>query len=141
VTTVVASVADGLMVADSNICDDDRRYPGKKVWRIKGVLIGFAGEEADHLRFLEWYRGGMEGRIQFGASKALILSPGKLELFDSNYERPVLIPKGRDAIGTGAKAAMCAWEALGWKNPKRAVQIVCRHDVGSLGPVRVYRLR
>jgi hypothetical protein len=83
----------------------------------------------------------MEGRIQFGASKALILSPGKLELFDSNYERPVLIPKGRDAIGTGAKAAMCAWEAMGWKDPKRAVQIVCKHDVGSLGPVRVYRLR
>jgi hypothetical protein len=37
-------------------------------------------------------------------------------------------------------AALAAYEALGFTDPKRAVQIVCRHDLNSRAPVRVYRL-
>lgn len=139
-TTVLASVRHGVMVSDSCIMDDDRRYPGRKVFRVRGSLIGFAGEEADHIRFLEWFKGGMDGRFSFGGSKALILTPGRLEMFDANYDRPVHIQCGYDAIGSGGKAALCAFEALGFDDPRRAVRIVCKHDAGSLGPVRVYRI-
>jgi ATP-dependent protease HslVU (ClpYQ) peptidase subunit len=130
-----------MMVSDSCVSDGDRRYPGRKVWRVHGALIGFAGDEADSFRFLDWYRRGMAGKLNFGESSALILSERGLESFDANYARPVPITSGRGAIGTGAKAAMCAWEALGWQDPQKAVRIVCKHDACSLGPVRVYRLR
>jgi hypothetical protein len=46
-TTVVASLRDRVMVSDSCVSDGDRRYPGRKVWRVNGALIGFAGDEAD----------------------------------------------------------------------------------------------
>lgn len=128
------------MVSDSCVSDGDRRYPGRKVWRVKGALIGFAGNEADSFRFLDWYRGGMAGKFHFGESSALILSPGKLEVYDANYAKPVPVPQGRGAIGTGAKAAMCTWEAMRWQDPRKVVRIVCKHDACSLGPVRVYRL-
>lgn len=139
-TTILASIRHGLMCADSNVCDDDRIWTGRKVWRIKGALIGLAGTDADRSAFLEWYRAGMEGPVKFDTSSALILSAAGLFIFDANYTQPQRLEHGREAIGSGAKAAMCAFEALGWDDPKRAVQIVCRHDAGSRGPVRVYRL-
>lgn len=139
-TTILASVEHGVIVADSNISDDDRIWTGKKVWRIKGSLIGMAGCDADRAAFLAWFRGGMDGPVEFGTSSALILNSTGLYLFDANYTTPQRLEHGREAIGTGAKAAMCAFEALGWQDPKRAVQIVCKHDAGSRGPVRVYRL-
>lgn len=139
-TTILASVRHGLMCADSNVSDDDRIWTGRKVWRVKGALIGFAGNDADTAAFLPWYRSGMDGSVKFGISSALILDATGLYLFDANYTKPQKLEHGREAIGTGAKAAMCAFEALGWEDPKRAVRIVCKHDNGSRGPVRVYHL-
>lgn len=99
-----------------------------------------AGNDADRAAFLVWFRGGMKGRVDFGTSSALILNSSGLYIFDANYTAPVRLEHSREAIGTGAKAAMCAYEALGFTDPQRAVRIVCRHDAGSRGPVRTYRL-
>jgi hypothetical protein len=139
-STVLASLRHGVMVSDSAMADGDRRYPCRKIYRIGGALLGFAGEESDFIRFMDWFKSGMLGKVNFGESKVLILSPRRLEMFDANYELPVRITSGRDAIGTGGKAVMCAFEAQGFENPRRAVSIVCRHDANSWGPVRVYRL-
>ena len=48
---------------------------------------------------------------------------------------------GIEAIGSGGKAAICAYEALALTDPVHAVRIVCKHDAGSRAPVRVYRLK
>ena len=61
-------------------------------------------------------------------------------MFDANYLQPTRLASGREAIGTGGKAAMCAYEALWFTDPRRAVSIVCKHDAASRTPVRVYRL-
>lgn len=139
-TTILADHHLGLMVCDSNITDEDRVWVGKKVWRIGGTLIGMAGTDADRTAFLKWYRAGMKGPVNFGGSSALILTRVGLFLFDANYTTPQKIERGREAIGLGGKAAMCAYEALGFNDPRRAVKIVCKHDASSRGPVRVYRL-
>lgn len=139
-TTILADTRFGVMVADSMISDGDRRWPGRKVFRRAGAVIGFAGHEPEFAHFLDWYARGMTGRIAFSQSAALILKPGRLEFFDANYASPVPVRGGRLAIGTGGKTAMAAYEALGWYDPKRAVTIACRHDASSSAPVRVYRV-
>lgn len=139
-TTVLADLRLGVMVADSNICDDDRVWFGRKVFRIRGALLGFAGVVDEAIAFREWWRGGMSARKpRFAHSQALVLTGSELLYFD-NMLIPEPVRRGREAIGTGGKAAMCAYEAMGFEDPGRAVRIVCRHDAGSRGPVRIYRL-
>jgi hypothetical protein len=139
-TTILADVRFGVMVAESNISDGDRVWFGPKVRRVKGALVGLAGNVDEATWFLDWWKRGMPNeRHRFSHSNALVLTSTGLLSF--NYTCvPETIKGGREAIGTGAKAAMCAYEALGFADPKKAVQIVCKHDAGSRGPVRVYRL-
>lgn len=141
-TTVIACAHMGLMVCDSNITDGDRLWLGPKVRRWKGSLIGLAGDVEEGAWFFDWFkRGQPDEKTQFANSSALILTPRR-QLF--YYERsctPELIRSGREAIGSGAKAAMAAFEALNFTDPRRAVRIVCKHDAGSRGPVRSYLLK
>lgn len=140
-TTVLADAKLGLMVADSNISDDDRKWTGRKVFRGPGVLMGLAGVWHECLQLRDWYMGGMvSAPPRLTNVSALILAHDGLFFVDEKLV-PQRIESGREAIGSGAKAAICAYEALGWKDPKKAVQIVCRHDAASRAPVRVYKLK
>lgn len=136
-TTVLADASLGLMVSDSSATDDDRVWSERKVFRHKGALYGFAGNVDERLLFMEWIKG--DGPAPAFTGSCLMLSDGGLFLYDSTT-MPQKVPRGIEAIGTGAKAAMCAYEALGHSDPAKAVKIVCKHDSGSRGPVRVYRL-
>lgn len=142
-TTILADRRLGVMVADSSMTDDDRRWAARKVFRVRGALLGFAGNEPDFHLFREWFRGGAHtpADFDFGASSALVLDATGLYFFDANYTSLQRIESGREAIGTGGKAAMCAYEALRFADPVKAVRIVCKHDSNSLGPVRRYRLK
>lgn len=128
------------MVSDSSISDGDRVWLGRKVYRCKGHLIGFAGDVNEAEEFLAWWKKGGAGKPpKFTGSQALILSPQGLVSYNISTT-PKPIQRGIEAIGSGAKAAMCAYEALGFEDPQRAVSIVCKHDAGSRAPVRTYRL-
>jgi hypothetical protein len=139
-TTILADVKHGVMVADSSVTDDDRVWVGKKVFRVKGSLIGVAGLEAEITTFIKWFRGGMVGKVDFNKSSALILNSHGLFFYDHNYTTPQRIAIGREAVGSGAKSVMCAYEALNFQDPRRAVRIVCKHDANSRTPVRQYKL-
>lgn len=139
-TTILADANLGLMVSDSNICADDRVWKGRKVWRVRGVLLGFSGNIDESSGFIEWWRDGCRGRVShFANSECLALSLGQLLHF-IGHNPPSLVKTGIESIGSGAKAAICTYEALGYQNPRRAVTIVCRNDNGSRPPVRVYSL-
>lgn len=137
-TTILA--CPGMMVADSSITNGDRVWIGRKVWRIKGALLGFSGDCLEAEQFVKWFKAGCVGKPpKFSGSECLVLdSTGLTHYLETCTPSPVQI--GIEAIGTGAKAAMCAFEAMGHADPKRAVQIVCRHDAHSRPPVRVYHL-
>lgn len=139
-TTILSDYKLGIMVSDSSISDGDRVWGGKKVWRVKRTLVGLAGEDAQIQSFLAWYRGGMKTKLDMGTASALILRPDGLFFMDANYTEPTRLALGREAIGTGGKSAMCAYEALGFTDPKLAVRIVCKHDAASRAPVRSYSL-
>ena len=128
------------MVSDSSISDGDRIWIGRKVYRWRGHLIGFSGDVAEAEEFLPWFKSGMVDKPpRFGSSQALILSAAGLYACSGGTTLEQ-IKSGREAIGTGGKAAMCVYEALKWENPQRAVAIVCKHDAASRPPVRTYRL-
>lgn len=69
-----------------------------------------------------------------------MLADDGLRHFVAN-DAPIHVQSGREAIGSGAMAALAVHEALDFADPARAVRVVCRHDAGSRGPVRVYHLR
>lgn len=136
-TTLLADARLGLMVSDSSISDDDRVWSGRKVVRYKGALYGFAGDTDEAVQFMAWIKGGK--LPHFSHSDCLVLSDKGLTHYNHGTT-PQAVKGGVEAIGSGAKAAMCAYEALAFTDPVRAVRIVCRHDSGSRVPVRVYRL-
>jgi hypothetical protein len=137
-TTIIADLRLGLMVSDSSATDEDRVWSERKVFRYKGDLYGFAGNVDERIEFMDWIKGGPIPH--FSNSDCLMLSPAGLFLY-SRGTLPQKVDKGIEAIGTGAKAAMCAYEAMGFSDPIRAVRIVCKHDSGSRVPVRTYRLK
>lgn len=139
-TTILADLRLGVMVADSNVSDGDRCWRLRKVWRHRSHLIGLAGDTDEIEPFMEWWKAGSVGaQPELPNSYALVLSAGGLMMFTSTSP-PETIRSGREAIGTGAKAAMAAYEALGWNDPVRAVKIACNHDGASRPPVRKYDL-
>ena len=139
-TTVLADWHQGLMVSDSNVSDTDRHWTQRKVFRIRGALVGIAGTMVQAEQFLAWYRKGCEDKPpKMDEMSALVMSMDGLLHYQAGHI-PMPVPTGREAIGSGAKAAMVGYELLGWKDPKRVVTVVCHHDANSRAPVRIYRL-
>lgn len=140
-TTVLADAHAGVIVSDTGASGGDRQWPNsRKVWRVRGALLGFSGLYEDIERFLAWWRAGQRDPApNFKHGSALVLSQAGLALYAGSTS-PVTVAGGRDAIGSGGKAALCAYDAMGWTDPRRAVRIACKYDSGSRTPVRLYRL-
>jgi hypothetical protein len=139
-TTVLADSRLGLMVSDTNFGDDDTRGQMRKVWRIRGGLVGLAGNLDEFAPFLLWLKDGMEGKPpRVSNLAALWLQPTGILWFSGSVS-PIVVQGRSQAIGTGAKAALAAHEAMDYADPKRAVKIACNHDSASRTPVRAYRL-
>lgn len=141
-TTILADYKLGVMVADSNIDDGDRQWSVRKVIRSRGALVGCAGTVSEYNYFLDWWKSGADVTPVFSMSdsSALVLDGSGLYIFDHSTIELTKVVGGREAIGTGSVAAISAYEALNWTNPRRAVSIACKHDSKSRAPVRVYKL-
>lgn len=141
-TTVLADARLGLMVCDSHVTDGvSRKWVGTKVFRIRGALVGVSGDSQTYLPALEWMKhGGTPPEWKDDSTDLLVLSYDGLRLFAGGSE-PEKVPKGIEAIGSGASAAMAVYEALGWENPQLAVKLAAKYDAGSGGRVRTYKLR
>lgn len=138
-TTILADWRLGVLVADSSVSDSDRVWSDRKTYRYKGAIYGFSGDVAQALEFMRWVK-GLVKPPKFTGSDCLKLSQeGLFHYNGSTVAHPVTT--GIEAIGSGGKAAICAYEALAWTDPVLAVRITCRHDLGSRAPVRVYRLK
>lgn len=141
-TTILGDFKLGVMVADSNMVEGDRVWSVRKILRSRGALVACAGDVAQGNAFTDWWKAGAENSpdFYFGDSTALVLDDTGLYLFDASTLALTRVTSGREAIGSGGVAAICAYEALAWTDPARAVRIACKHDSGSRPPVRTYRL-
>lgn len=140
-TTVLADWHLRLMVSDSNVSDLDRHWSQRKVFRIRGQLVGIAGALTQAEQFLVWMRGGCKEKppSKLDEMTALVMSADGL-LHYAGTHLPLPVPCGREAIGSGAKAAMVGYQLMKWSDPRGVVRAVCDHDANSRAPVRVYRL-
>lgn len=128
------------MVSDTLVSDHDRKWKARKVFRIRRALVGYAGSCSQAEMFFAWFRGGCTGKPpKLDEVSALVLSEDGLWHFERDHI-PLPVTSGREAIGTGAKAAMVGYQLLNWSDPRRVVRTVCEHDATSRAPVRLYRL-
>ena len=136
-TTIVADAHAGIMVSDSQWTDGHVIGSTRKVWRIRGNLVGFAGDIDAIGRTLAWFRGGFDGQPPGGNCLALILR--RVGIFTWTAEDGELREAAPFfAIGTGGQAARAAM--LAGTDARRAVRIASTIDPGTGGRVRAYRL-
>jgi ATP-dependent protease HslVU (ClpYQ) peptidase subunit len=134
VTTIVADAKAGTMCADSQWTDGEERGPVRKVHRIKGGLVGLAGDLDGILAWLKAYKSG-EPFPKCNAT-ALRLDADGIHTWTA-LEGWLPMPSPW-AIGTGGKLARAAMMA--GANAQQAVRISIQIDASSNGTVRTYRL-
>jgi hypothetical protein len=137
-TVIAASVAEGRMAADRWCMDGDLHFPMRKVHRLGGALVGFAGDVVDINTALAWMRKGRptSGKPS-GNVTALILSNSGLSSW-TPQDGLVAVPAAY-AIGSGGACALVAL-TMG-ADVRRAVVETCKWHNQCGGGVSVYRLR
>lgn len=133
--TTVAT--DGKTVAADSRCIGSYIEPGniQKIWVLGKSIVGFAGDYASGLRFIEWVKGGCnpESRPELEDFNGLIVSASGVKLF---CEKLVAMKSPRmSAIGSGDRIAMGAMMA--GASPKKAVEIAKKLDPSTGGKVMV----
>lgn len=134
-TTIAASALEGVMCSDSGWNDGDSRGTVRKVFRVRGDLIGLAGVLGDIQEWLRVYRSKKDpsGRNV----TAIRLTPaGHIDTWAGGAW--CRMEEKFFAIGTGAMAARGAMMA--GASCKQAAMIATKIDAGSFGPVRTYRV-
>lgn len=146
-TTIVATLE--AMGSDSLVSNADTgvMYPARKFVRIKGDLIGAAGDSGDCLRFLDWAKHDFaekkKPKFTFteGDSEAhvLVLNGEGLFMMSTSDPYPELVESPFWAIGSGGDAALGALAS--GKTIEEALEIAARFDMFTKGPFRVERLK
>jgi hypothetical protein len=139
-TTVLCDARLGVMVSDSAFNDGQCVGRMRKVWRVNGALVGLAGNLDEFGPFLRWLKDGMQAPAPKVSLSALMLTEAGILHFAAS-SLPFAVQSHFEAIGSGAMAAKAAHEASKFQDPRKAVQMVCKHDQNSRGPVRVYKLK
>lgn len=128
------------MAADSACTDHGTLHCEiKKLTHAKdGSVIAVTGTAFDLAEFARWYDDGQKrGELRVHDDfEALVLKPdGKIWCF--NHKGQSFIHPAPAASGSGAKFAYGAMEA--GSSPEEAVEIACRRNIHSQGPVWVLK--
>lgn len=124
------------MSADTQFTAGNISYGGHKIFKGKGYIVAFSGEQQVGIEFVAWLAGGDKPERASEEFEALLLnSEGQIYYYESRYI-PILIEEAYMAIGSGSQIALGA--LLCGRNPKQAVQLACIRDVFSSGPVETY---
>lgn len=127
------------MAADKRISNVPL-FKTNKIFRIRGSLIGIAGNTEQALRFVEWRRSpdAKPTFIETASFEALELSPdGKLTWWGTEMVG-IEIQDECYAIGSGAAYALGAMAMRA--SPKRAIEVAARYDSSTGSDVQVMTL-
>jgi ATP-dependent protease HslVU (ClpYQ) peptidase subunit len=147
-TTIVASTAHGIMVADSKVTiGKGISYPTTKIVKINGSMIaGAAGHAGDCSRFLEWATDDFKPKSKpkfedfssDGMIDALVLKKDGIYFYSPGYPSLEKINAEFYAIGSGGKPARAA--LLMGADPVKAAELACQVDDYSGLPLLVLEL-
>jgi hypothetical protein len=144
VTTICADAREGIMCADSLWTDGVSNGITKKVFRIRGDLLGGAGGSKELDVWFDLYR---KGKPLKGDDEIQVLRLRKDGKMDQWYKADgwTQVEEPFFAIGTGgqaARAAMYVYHKLtGSSQCAASVRAVYPIVAGCGGPVRTYRLQ
>lgn len=129
---------DGTMAADSQVTGS-HKSTCRKLHRINGMVVGFAGSLTEGQAFVNWL-GGQSSKPEFKDDEfeALVLTSKGLFYWDS-FLCPVKVEDKFTAIGSGAELAMGAME-MG-ADAETAIKVARKRDSNTGGRVRAARLR
>lgn len=119
---------DGIMAADTGVTDTFITR-GIKLHKKAGHIIGFCGDVAQALVFVDWFFNQKKNRRPDLSSEtgweALVLNKDGITTWDRSL-RPIPMDEEFYAIGSGASLAMGAMEA--GATAEEAVTIACKRD-------------
>lgn len=128
-----------MMAADSLAVSNNRKFRTRKLYRVRGALIGIAGRADQAIMFVHWYDNGaiLADRPKGQDIVALVLDRSGLYLYEVEcYPIPIL--DAFAAAGSGSDIALAAM-MLG-KTPEEAVELACAIDLHTGPPVVVETL-
>jgi UDP-N-acetylmuramyl tripeptide synthase len=137
-TTITVDAAAGVMCSDSHWTDGREKGPMRKVWRVNGALVGFAGNLDSIAATKAYIQAGCHGKPPAAADAvALVLDGGKVRVW-TRADGFTPVP-GRYAIGSGGAAARAALVA--GASASQALAIARNIDATTSGRTRVYKLK
>jgi hypothetical protein len=140
-TTIIATPT--AIYSDSNVVDSNAVFKAQKIFRFRNRLVGCAGDADMCLAFQEGMRLGRKPKIPPKTDEeernfnALVVDKKGIWHFDSTFSGDLVLEPFM-AVGTGADAARGAM--MHGASPEQAVEIACRIDSNSRGPVQVLTL-
>jgi ATP-dependent protease HslVU (ClpYQ) peptidase subunit len=136
-TTIAADATERVMACDAFWFSSDECGLVKKVFRVRGALVGAAGDLREIVRWLEAYRKKRDLPDDLSITVLRLSADGLHTWTAADGWLPVDEP--RYAIGSGGKCARGAMAA--GASCREAVRIAATIDAGTGGPVRTYRLK
>lgn len=142
--TVIA-VRDGIMAADSRNTVDGHHYRCDKLFRIRGMLVGVAGDNGPSNALIEYLRAGEpesgldKWNEQVKGGSALVLCHRRGILHYEESTRPDIVREPFFAIGLGAGVALGSMER--GASAAQAVKAACRWNVNCGLPVQTLSLK
>ena len=138
-TTIAANRE--MLAGDQKCTDDDKSFRTRKIRRVGDALVGAAGTGPAIGKFFRWLEHGkQEEPPKFAKDDelvALVVTPAGLFSYDASCTPEEILDEFY-AVGSGAQAALAAMH-LGC-DPERAVEIACKVDNSTGGPVDILRL-
>jgi ATP-dependent protease HslVU (ClpYQ) peptidase subunit len=145
-TTIVADRRTGVMVSDSKLTisiskRDDVQARTQKIRKVRDALVGACGESPWTEQILRWAGTKRKRPIKYAEGKVsaegLILTPTEIIHIDECGE-PIILDQEFFSIGSGSHAALGAM--LAGADAMAAVEIACKVDPHSEGPIQILRL-
>lgn len=133
------AVCPKMLAVDSRVtCDETIVGTADKLAVIDGYAIACCGTSDDVLAFQQWFanRKGKRARsypnLSKGFAAVVVGSSGQWAFWE---DHPIPVPVNATyAMGSGFKHALAALKC--GKNARQAVEVACKLDVFSGGPVR-----
>jgi len=130
---------DGVLASDSQMTNGNIAGKTKKLFKVKNVAFGFAGDLVDGLKLIEFLRSGDEQPPTLSEdfeALAMDIRTGKCTYYEKQLV-PVIIMDRFEAIGTGNELALGAME-MG-ASAVEAVRVAIKRDINSGGRVAVIK--
>lgn len=134
------AVKDGVMASDGRVSGSQIwAETDRKIFRIRRMLVGLAGDAVGCNKLLQWLHDGGEGQAPKAPNTSTLLVHCDGTVWAMDDGKDAVRIEAPTAIGSGAQFAIGAM--LAGKSAAQAVRIAMKRDPNTGGRIRTLRLR